>query len=229
MAAKILQGYLIDKVDYADNDEIITFLDTNSNKHTCISFGSRKIQSKNGRNLFLGNYCNFEFFESRNPSKMSRLKSCKAINRVDWRMAFFRPFNILCECVKQTQDNQYLYTFYKWMLETFVSNTYSEKELILIILHKFCLIIGLNLEINKCIECGNKIIKTISFKKHGMICVNHFNSKVDKYFDINFCKLTRCLFSSKYDEIKNYYQHFDLLISKLIEYIADNSGIFLKI
>ena len=83
MAESIFKGYLINKVDYLLNDEIVTFITEDGAKLPCLSMGSRKISSKNGRNLFLGNYCEFEIFLARNAAKMSRLKKCQAITQTD--------------------------------------------------------------------------------------------------------------------------------------------------
>lgn len=83
MAAQIVKGYIVKRMDYQLNDEIITILAENGQLISCISLGSRKIISKNGRNLFLGNFCEFEIFIARTENKLSRLKKCNAINQVN--------------------------------------------------------------------------------------------------------------------------------------------------
>lgn len=83
MSESIIKGYVVNRIDYQQNDEIITILDENGNRIPVISLGSRKITSKNGRNLFLGNYCEFEIFMARIANKVSRLKKCNAIVQVD--------------------------------------------------------------------------------------------------------------------------------------------------
>lgn len=229
MAAKTITGYLINKRDYADDDEIITFISNQGRRYTCISIGSKKNTSKNGRNLFVGNLCTFEIFEARSKEKISRLKTCKTIQAADWRLNFYQPFNLLCECINNTSfDSLNLYKFMEWTLNLFNQGEHNEKELILIILHKFCLILGLNIQVNCCVECGNKIIKTMSFPKHGMVCINHFNPYKDRLWNLTFCKLLHALFNHRYDELKNYYQEYDHLIEQLKQYILDNSGIKLN-
>lgn len=83
MSESIIKGYVVNRIDYQQNDEIITILDENGNRIPVISLGSRKITSKNGRNLFLGNYCEFEIFMARVDNKVSRLKKCNAIVQAD--------------------------------------------------------------------------------------------------------------------------------------------------
>jgi DNA repair protein RecO (recombination protein O) len=83
MAETILTGYLINKVNYDVFDEIITFLIPNGKKITCISKGSKKIESKNARNLFLGALIEFEIFQSRSEDKMSKLKKAHLTEKSD--------------------------------------------------------------------------------------------------------------------------------------------------
>ena len=55
MAESIFKGYLINKVDYLLNDEIVTFITEDGVKLPCLSMGSRKISSKMYREYFSTN------------------------------------------------------------------------------------------------------------------------------------------------------------------------------
>ena len=226
MAESIFKGYLINKVDYLLNDEIVTFITEDGAKLPCLSMGSRKISSKNGRNLFLGNYCEFEIFLARNAAKMSRLKKCQAITQTDWKLSLYQPFNLLCECVNRTiETNHYTYLFFKNMLAMINDSKYSEKTKILIILQKFCILSGIGLEVNCCVECGNKCLKTINFKKRGMVCNLHFNKNKDHLYSLRISKLFHYLFNEKYDELNIFFDEFNFAIKILKEYIDHNLGI----
>jgi DNA repair protein RecO (recombination protein O) len=83
MAESILRGYLIDKRDFAVFDEMITFITPHGKKYACLSKGSRKIESKNARNLFIGNLIEFEIFQARSEEKVSRLKKAVIIESLD--------------------------------------------------------------------------------------------------------------------------------------------------
>jgi DNA repair protein RecO (recombination protein O) len=83
MSSNMINGYLINKIPYKDFDEIITFIDKKGIRYTCISFGSKKIKSKNGRNLFIGSYIEFELFLARTENKISKLKKATVINECD--------------------------------------------------------------------------------------------------------------------------------------------------
>ena len=226
MAETILKGYLIAKTNYQDNDEIITFIDERGTKFSCLSLGSRKIESKNGRNLFLGNLCEFEIFMARSEEKVSKLKKAKVIEPADWRMELYQPFNFLCEATNKSSNKRFnLFEFFSNMMKLIKSNEYTEKELILITLHKYCLINGISLHVDSCVECGAKIVRTISFAKKGLVCTAHYDPKRDHLFPLPQSQLIHHLFSNHYDQLKNYSDEFDFMIKCLKQYIDDNLGI----
>jgi DNA repair protein RecO (recombination protein O) len=83
MAETIIKGYLFKKINYGVFDEIISFISPNNHKYSCLSKGSKKIESKNGRNLFLGDFIEFEIFESRSEDKLNRLKKAITVDHED--------------------------------------------------------------------------------------------------------------------------------------------------
>ena len=111
------------------------------------------------------------------------------------------------------------------MMKLIKSNEYTEKELILITLHKFCLINGINLHVDSCVECGAKIIRTISFAKKGLVCNAHYDPKRDHLFTLPQSQLIHHLFLNHYDKLKDYSEEYDFMIKCLKQYIDDNLGI----
>jgi DNA repair protein RecO (recombination protein O) len=83
MSSIIVNGYLYKKCDYSNNDEIIFFISDSGEKYTCISKGSKKITSKNSRNLIIGSYTEFDFFQARNINKVSLLKKAFILVNID--------------------------------------------------------------------------------------------------------------------------------------------------
>ena len=226
MSAQIIKGYIVKRTNYQLNDEIITILNENGQLIPFISLGSRKITSKNGRNLFLGNYCEFEVFMARIENKLSRLKKCHAITQVDWRLANIEPFNLLCECITKTNTTGKInFIFWSKIFNLILRNEYSFKQLNLIIMQKFCILNGIDLEVNKCIVCGSKILKTISFKKHGMVCNIHYNPKIEKSYSLEETKLFHYLFNNEYKKTNTFALNFNFAIKLLKEYIDTNLGI----
>lgn len=225
MAITNLEGYVINKVNYQDYDEIITVLSSDNKLYACLSKGSRKPISKNGRNLFIGNYCKFEIFLSRNKYRVSRLKKATVIDNADWRLEMYRPFNLLNECVTKTEENNLLFSFYRNLLEAIKSAKYGEEQMILIILHKYCVLNGIGLHVKSCVECNNNHLKTINFKKRGMVCNIHFNPKTDHLYKLEESKLIYELFTNNYEKMSSYATHFSFIIKCLKQYIEDNIGV----
>jgi DNA repair protein RecO (recombination protein O) len=83
MAETILHGYLIKKIPFQTFDEIVTFITQSGQRFSCISMGSRKITSKNARNLFLGGYIEFQIYQSRSTERLSKLKKATTIKSID--------------------------------------------------------------------------------------------------------------------------------------------------
>jgi recombinational DNA repair protein (RecF pathway) len=107
-------------------------------------------------------------------------------------------------------------------------NKYNQKQLVLIILQQSCKLLGINLEVNHCIKCGNNKLKTISFRDRGMLCNLCFDTNRDKLFDLSLSKLIHYLFNEKYAELVKYINEWDFGIKLLSQFINDNVGILLN-
>jgi recombinational DNA repair protein (RecF pathway) len=75
MGLTIAKGYLLARTPYRIFDEIITILTSNGARIALLALGTRKLQSKNARNLFFGHLLEFSFFAARTSKKVSKLKS----------------------------------------------------------------------------------------------------------------------------------------------------------
>ncbi len=82
MSQTITKGFLIARLDHGIFDEIITFIDDYGNKFVCLAKGTKKIYSKNARNLQIGNYCEFIFFLAREINKISKLVKVNVIKQI---------------------------------------------------------------------------------------------------------------------------------------------------
>ena len=100
------------------------------------------------------------------------------------------------------------------MLDLILSNQYSIKQLDLIIMQKFCLLNGISLEVNKCVVCGSRILKTLNF-----------NLRNEKAYSLEENKLFYYLFNNEYKKTSMYAASFDFAIKLLKEYIDNNLGI----
>jgi DNA repair protein RecO (recombination protein O) len=207
MSETIVNGYLINKLNYQVFDEIITFITPTNERISCLSLGSRKIESKNGRNLFLGNFNEFQIFQSRSDNKLSKLKKTVVIKPIHYELQPNPSFILLHECINSAPPNtNNLFTFYEDMLNLLSQNKYQSEELTLIILTKYCKVLGLVLEVNQCVFCGSKKLKTISFAKHGMLCPICFAKERNQLFNLDISKTIYFLFNEGFDKIKPYSQ-----------------------
>ena len=225
MSRIITRGYLIARFDHGTFDEIITFINDYGNKFVCLAKGTKKISSKNARNLQIGNYCEFNFFLARNPNKVSKLVKVNTIRQIQWpiyRTSFFLLNELVNKLVYPSIEN---FNFYKNLLLISTSQTFNDQKAQLIILQKFCKLSGIGLFVNKCILCGSIKIKTINFNLKGLVCQNCFKKNNKEFYPLNFSKLVYFLFKEKYDLIDNFSNYYQILIKRLIMYIKNNLGI----
>ncbi len=78
MGEVITKGYLIHRQDYDVFDEIITIINEHNLKFTCFCQGTKKITSKNARQLDYGHYLELDFFYS--PQGLSKFKKATILN-----------------------------------------------------------------------------------------------------------------------------------------------------
>lgn len=225
MSQIITKGFLIARFDHDTFDEIITFINDYGNKFVCLAKGTKKISSKNARNLQIGNYCEFNFFLARDPNKMSRLVKVNTIKQIRWpiyRTSFFLLNEMANKLVYPSMKN---FNFYKDLLPITINSSFNDQKAQLIILQKFCKLSGIELFVNKCILCGSNKIKTMNFNLKGLICQNCFKQNNKEFYPLNFNKLVYFLFKEKYDLIDNFSNYCQVLIKHLIIHIKNNLGI----
>lgn len=225
MSQIITKGFLIARLDHNTFDEIITFINDYGNKFVCLAKGTRKISSKNARNLQIGNYCEFNFFLARDPNKISRLVKVNTIKQIHWpvyRTSFFLLNELVNKLIYPSIKN---FNFYKNLLSIVTNPSFDDKKAQLIVLQKFCKLSGIELFVNKCVLCGSNKIKTMNFNLKGLICQNCFKQNNNEFYPLNFNKLVYFLFKEKYDLIDNFNNCFQPLIDQLIIHIKNSLGI----
>ena len=179
MAELILNGYLINRVDYQTFDEVLTFLGEDNKKYVCLSLGSKKIESKNSRNLFYGCKTEFQLFESRTEGKMSKFKKSIILEKPIFEYEADKRLILLNDMINNINNSSFnRYDFYTRKLKVIKDNSLDTDLFTIISLKEFCDAIGITLEVNRCIRCGSHLLKTISFKYLGMLC-NYYTTFQD--------------------------------------------------
>lgn len=225
MSETVTTGYLVKKIDHKTFDEVLIFLTKEGKKVLCLSLGSKKIMSKNGRNIFYGEPLEIEYFAARYTDKMSKLKKVTSLGSLDWNIQSNLKLIVLNEFVEYIGESAKLFKFYEEKIQQIREAKEDEITFILKAIREFCTLIGINLEVNRCVACSSNILKTISFKHNGMLCSECAKKLFVKSEDIRVSKLFYFLFNNKFDQINSYYDLFPYAIKRLKKYIYDVSGI----
>ncbi|WP_027124051.1 hypothetical protein [Mycoplasmoides pirum] len=171
MAEIITQGFIINILDYQVFDQIVVVLLNNGQKHSLLSLGSRKINSKNARHLLVGNYNDIEFFGSRINDKMGRLKKTITIQAVPWEIYDYKSFWLLNEYINSIdKTNKNLFNFYKETIEIIKKNKYKDLAIVIYILVFIVKNNGLLMNLCKCAICESKNIYGIETINYSWIC-----------------------------------------------------------
>ncbi len=168
MAETILRGYLINVKDYQMFDNILTFFSNDNKVYNLLSLGSRKILSKNGRNMKFGAEIEFEFFKARNDFSLSRLKKMNLIEDSNWSMESNDVIVYLNNFLVRNNNN-FTFKEYQKIIELF-NKKVDEKFIWLFTLFKMIKSTGVKFHLLSCVICGYKRIKTTSIGFYGFLC-----------------------------------------------------------
>lgn len=225
----ITKGYLIKRQDYGDFDEIITFINEHGIIFNCFSAGSRKITSKNARNLDYGNYCEFEFFHATNE-KLSRLKKVTTIsylnndNRLSFSLMLISDYLYKCK-----EGNKRLFELYQKVI-LFLLNDINDYLIMLYICIKFYSILGTTINFKRCVYCGSmRNIKTINLTKYGGVCKICYKNN-ENIYDLEILKLWFEIQNNN-DFIFSKEEYIDItklriVIRNIMNFIYENHGIY---
>lgn len=177
MSETITKAYLIYRKDYELFDEIIGFINEYGNIFTTIALGTRKILSKNSRNLFYGCLSEFSFFASRDiDNKIGKLKKVVLLeNKID--ISSRTPLLVINEIIyKNKIKGEDTFKLLSKLCDTLNQYDYKYDEVIIInLLIKSCKLLGIKINLDSCSSCESKQIYSFSFGDFGFVCKKHFN------------------------------------------------------
>lgn len=163
-------GYVIDSVDYKDNDSIVTVL----SKDGLISFkarGSKKVSSKLNSVLFNYAYSEFEVNKSEKSGYLTLLDG----NLLDYpsfvinNLEYMTLMGIISEGINKCSNKNSLFINFKDCLLLMERN--MDSKLILVAFLNFMLESeGIRYESDCCLDCGCKQVNDFNFDKGGFIC-----------------------------------------------------------
>ncbi len=226
MAETITNGFLIFRKEYELFDEIIGFINEHGNIFTVLALGTKKILSKNLRNLFFGCLSEFSFFASRDIDfKMGKLKKVVILEN-NISISTRSPLLLFNSVIYNNKiKGLKIFNELKELIKNLVLlNEEYDDVLIIYILYKSCAFLGIKLQLNKCSKCNNRTIYSFSNDSFGFVCKNHF---VDDYKILNksleilyLCSLKKFILANIYEKkLKK------IAVRILVDYINYHAGI----
>ncbi|MGL4616741.1 MAG: DNA repair protein RecO [Mycoplasmoidaceae bacterium] len=199
MSETILKGYIIAISDYQLFDNIITFFGNDNRVYNLLSLGSRKILSKNGRNMKFGALIEFEFFQARLIGSLSKLKKLSIINDISWEIVKLDIIHFLNNFLIKENNNFKFVTYQK--IIKMISEDRNINFISLFSLFEIIKSIGLRFALNGCAICNNNKIKTTSIRFQGFLCEKCCRENSEYIYDTDVNKIFYFLNNKKYKEI----------------------------
>ncbi|MGL5246228.1 MAG: DNA repair protein RecO [Mycoplasmoidaceae bacterium] len=209
MSETILKGYIIEIKDYQLFDNIITFFGSDDRVYNLLSLGSRKILSKNGRNMKVGALIEFEFFQARLADSLSRLKKLNIINDVSWEIVKLDIIEFLNKFLVKSNNGFKFVTYQKIM--KMVSENRDINFISLFCLFEIIKSIGLRFELNGCAICNYNKIKTTSIRFQGFLCEQCCRENSEYIYDTDVNKIFYFLNEKKYKKIFKFNENDKLI------------------
>ncbi|BAC44131.1 DNA repair protein RecO [Malacoplasma penetrans] len=218
-------GFLIHRQDFQLFDEVLAFINEHGNIFSVIALGTKKILSKNARNLFYGCLSEFMFFASRDiENKLGKLKKVVLLeNNID--ISTRTPLLLLNAIIYKNKIKGISVFEEVKNLGRILKEFGKEFDNILIIniLIKMSKYLGIKLNLNGCSHCNSKNIYSFSNDDFGFVCKDHYQSDykisasaIELLYLVNKNKFNSAI---KYEQI---YQKISLRI--LTDYINYHSG-----
>lgn len=191
-------GYVIDSIDYKDNDSIITVLSPNG----LISLkarGTKKIASKMNSVLFNYAYSEFEVNKSEKSGYLTLLDGT-LLNYPSYivnSLEYMTLMGIISEGISKCSDAGYFYTNFKDCMKLMEDNVDS-KLILIAFLNSLLESEGIKYVSDGCVDCGNKQVVSFDFTRGGFLCKNcsHENQNVE------YLKTVRIMTKINFENIK---------------------------
>lgn len=220
-------GYVIDSVDYKDNDSIVTIL-SQDGLVTLKARGTKKINSRMNSILFNYAYSEFEVNKSEKSGYLTLLDGTLldypsyVINNLE----YMTLMGIISEGVNKCSNKECLFTNFKDCLKLMEMNI--DAKLILIAFLNFLMESeGIMYESDCCVHCLNKQVVSFDFDKGGFLCKD-CSSVVQ---NIDYLKNMRILTKINFEnviKVKFALKEIFLYIDKAFESLEMKCGIEFK-
>ncbi len=173
MQTKIIQGIIISKTPYAENDEMLNVLTENSFINIYAK-GVKKISSKNRVNVFRGALVSFEIFNSYATAHSVLLKKATIIQGLpEINKTNAQKIEILLKIIKNIKDHhKEIFDIYTLMLQDFDGVDFFKNQTFLVA--KILDNLGVGLSFSSCVQCGtNQNLFGFDVVQGGILCKTH--------------------------------------------------------
>lgn len=220
-------GYVIDSVDYKDNDSIVTVL-SQDGLVSLKARGVKKINSKMNSVLFNYAYSEFEVNKSEKSGYLTLLDGTLldypsyVINDLE----YMTVMGIISEGINKCSNKNYLFTSFKDSLKLMEEKV--DSKIILVSFLNFLLENeGIMYQADQCIDCSSKQVSSFDFYRGGFVCKNCGGVIQDVNFLKNMRLLTKVNFTNA-RKIKIENKDIMLYISKAFDSLENKCGILFK-
>ncbi len=220
MSETIMKCYLLDEKETNTFDSVITVLTNDNSIVSLYAYGTKKILSKNSRNLIYGDLLEIEFFRSRSKNSLSKLKKIKSINNS--KPINYWDFGLLLVNTFIIENNKY-FKFKEYENYINIISNLDTDESLIFSLFKIIVWSGTLINLRCCSICGDNKIKTISIGKMGYLCAKCAHSLNEYIHDTDFNKIFIDLKNENVDTLKDF-KFKNQLINFLKSYIDKNVG-----
>lgn len=220
-------GYVIDSVDYKDNDSIVTIL-CPEGLVSLKARGTKKINSKMNSVLFNYAYSEFEVNKSEKSGYLTLLDGTLldypsyVVNSLE----YMTLMGIISEGVNKCSDKTGLFTYFKECLSCMEKKT--DAKIILIAFLNFLLENeGIRYEGDGCLNCSSKQVTNFDFDRGGFLC----KKCSEETQSIEFLKSMRVLTKVNFENLMkaNVNKEYEFLyIVKAFESLENKCGIVFK-
>ena len=206
-------GYVIDAVDYKDNDSIVTVLSPEG----LISFkarGNKKISSKMNSLLYNYAYSEFEVNKSEKSGYLTLLDGTLLSypNYVIENLQYITLLGIISEGINKCSCKNGLFVNFKDCMELMKLGV--DSKIILVAFVNFMLDSeGIKYESDCCLNCHSKHVTYFDFDKGGFYCKDCCNGYQDK----EYLKHIRIVSKITFENVKK----LDLQYPEMSEYIIN--------
>ena len=228
MALTISNCYIIKLTDYMLFDQVVSFLTENGQRHHVLALGVKKIMSKNGRNLQVGNYNQIEFFQAREHGKVGKLKKTVVINPIPWELHEYVSFNLVNEYVNKTVHiSRKTFFLYQATINIILKKETKDWFLTATLLIQLLKVNGIYFNYNECNLCHKQHINALDKNLLYGYCSDCNHSSIASKFKVDPNILDMINYISKKTKNKpSYRSGIEFYFLQFLKYVVEeNIGI----